>query len=140
MNLQTIIDSYNKYHKNIKVEIDFAFGVCIIDDASRIPVSSIYELLQNPKYGYRQTFDKDPEMQKAFWEWMIGNGDATFDEDIGDNGSWLIRECNSDAFYRPTPQAETGYIQKFIEGIIKTSKRGVSDERTYQDYYIAFVL
>jgi len=124
MNLQTIIDSYNKYHSELK-EFWIDRGTVLYPEGEDRVITKVplYEFLNNPKHGYRQTFDKDPEMQKAFWAWMENKNYAI--EKKRECGTlclemdcYFIQDFEKD-WIMPTPQMLTGYIQKWIDEIIK---------------------
>jgi hypothetical protein len=75
---------------------------------------NIYDFICSDKYNFRKVFDESDEFQKSFWCYMEINGYAVFDENYGENGCWLIKELNTDAFFRPTDIAIVGYLISYI--------------------------
>ena len=112
---QIDIDRYNKWQDKYDLEYWGAQDILTITKKGTIlmPTISFYDLLLNPKYGWREIFDKDPDYQKEFKKWIIKNKYGA----IVHTELWLYN-LNRISI-APTPDMLIGYIVKFMEERLK---------------------
>ena len=103
------IDRYNKgQHEYI---IEYISNDRTVFFKSRFIGKDFYRFLIDPEYGWREMFDKDPDYQKEFWEWMAENG-------YGSNPGHRLGDHYS-GYYTPQFQMLTGYILEFVQERMK---------------------
>jgi len=103
---QRDIDRYNKGQDKWKAS-DWQNGVMLYNCNTNKNGTWVvlYDFLFNPKWGWRETFDKDPDWQKEFWEWIEYHyTPKTYSLGLEKGVT--------------KPQMLTGYIQEFMEGQI----------------------
>ena len=130
-----LIDRYNKGQSKYKIHAINKHGVSI---DGKLTYTQIHDFLNNPEYGWRETFDKDSDWQKEFKVFMktktIRNKKVDTmrfvyfnDEHIKDTWVMQTKICYNSKYFGDwswfnipmTKEMLAGYIQEFIEEIIK---------------------
>ena len=118
---QYIPDRFNKGQEKYKLigfPVEYIIEDKYYDKEGKKSGSAIrfYEFLFNPKYGWRETFDKDPDWQREFWAWMES---AKVAVKLDSEERWYIFGGeNYDIPTFPNKKLLTGYIKDFMEELI----------------------